>query len=227
MDKICEALAPLGSDYVGIMKEGLLDKRWVDRYENKGKRSGAYSSGCYDSNPFILMNYLDDNINSVYTLAHEAGHSMHSYFSNQNQPYVYADYTIFVAEVASTFNEALLTRYFLSQDINRDMRIYLISREIDNIRGTLIRQTMFAEFEHQIYQAAESGQPMTVEAFQEIYKPVGNLFRRWRRSRSLSFAGVFAHSAFLFRVLRLQIRHRYFRRLRAGKQGPQRRRERN
>ncbi len=170
VDKICEALAPLGSDYVGVMKKGLLDKRWVDRYENKGKRSGAYSSGCYDSNPFILMNYLDDNINSVYTLAHEAGHSMHSHFSNKNQPYIYADYTIFVAEVASTFNEALLTRYFLNQDISRDMRIYLISREIDNIRGTLIRQTMFAEFEHQTHQAAEAGQPMTVEAFQEIYK---------------------------------------------------------
>ncbi|MDH3256512.1 MAG: oligoendopeptidase F [Nitrospinota bacterium] len=170
VDKIGEALEPLGSDYVGTMKEGLLDKRWVDRYENKGKRSGAYSSGCYDSNPYILMNYLDDNINSVYTLAHEAGHSMHSHFSNRNQPYIYADYTIFVAEVASTFNEALLTRYFLSQEISRDMRIYLVCREIDNLRGTLYRQTMFAEFEHQIYKAAESGQPMTVEAFQEIYK---------------------------------------------------------
>jgi oligoendopeptidase F len=170
VDKICEALVPMGSEYVDTMRKGLLDSRWVDRYENKGKRSGAYSSGCYDSNPFILMNYLDDNINSVYTLAHEAGHSMHSYFSNRNQPYIYADYTIFVAEVASTFNEALLTRYFLSQDINRDMRIYLICREIDNIRGTLIRQTMFAEFEHEIYKAAEAGQPMTVEAFQEIYK---------------------------------------------------------
>ncbi len=170
VEKISEALAPLGSDYVGIIKQGLLEARWVDRYENKGKRSGAYSSGCYDSNPFILMNYLDDNINSVYTLAHEAGHSMHSYFSNKNQPYIYADYTIFVAEVASTFNEALLTRYFLSQDISRDMRIYLICREIDNIRGTLYRQTMFAEFEHQIYSAAEAGQPMTVETFQEIYR---------------------------------------------------------
>lgn len=170
VEKICEALEPLGSDYVGTMKEGLLDKRWVDRYENKGKRSGAYSSGCYDSNPFILMNYRDDNINSVYTLAHEAGHSMHSHFSNKNQPYIYADYTIFVAEVASTFNEALLMRYFLNQDISRDMRIYMISREIDNFRGTLIRQTMFAEFEHQTHQAAEAGQPMTVETFQEIYR---------------------------------------------------------
>ena len=170
VEKISEALKPLGSDYVGVVKEGLLSKRWVDRYENKGKRSGAYSSGCYDSNPFILMNYQDDNINSVYTLAHEAGHSMHSYLSNKNQPYIYADYTIFVAEVASTFNEALLTRYFLNQEINRDMRIYLISREIDNFRGTLIRQTMFAEFEHQAHQAAEAGQPLTVEAFQEMYR---------------------------------------------------------
>lgn len=170
VDKISEALAPLGSDYVDVMKEGLLEGRWVDRYENKGKRSGAYSSGCYDSNPFILMNYKDDNINSAYTLAHEAGHSMHSYFSKKNQPYVYADYTIFVAEVASTFNEALLTRYFLNQDISRDMRIYLISREIDNFRGTLIRQTMFAEFEHQTHQAAEAGQPMTLEVFLEIYR---------------------------------------------------------
>ncbi len=170
VDKISEALAPLGSEYVSTVKEGLLGARWVDRYENKGKRSGAYSSGCYDSNPFILMNYKDDNINSVFTLAHEAGHSMHSHFSKRNQPYMYADYTIFVAEVASTFNEALLTRYFLNQDISHDMRIYLVCREIDNIRGTLIRQTMFAEFEHQIYQTAESGQPMTVETFQDIYR---------------------------------------------------------
>jgi oligoendopeptidase F len=176
VDKICNSLQPLGNDYVGNMREGLLDARWVDRYENKGKRSGAYSSGCYDSNPFILMNYLDDNINSVYTLAHEAGHSMHSYYANRNQPYIYADYTIFVAEVASTFNEALLTRYFLGQDISRDMRIYLICREIDNFRGTLYRQTMFAEFENQIYQAAEAGQPMTVETFQDIYKKLLEIY---------------------------------------------------
>lgn len=175
-DKIAEALAPLGDEYIGIMKEGLLGARWVDRYENQGKRSGAYSSGCYDSNPFILMNYLDDNINSVYTLAHEAGHSMHSYLSNKNQPYLYADYTIFVAEVASTFNEALLTRYFLSQDISRDMKIYLVCREIDNLRGTLYRQTMFAEFEHQMYRAAEAGQPMTTDSFQDMYRKLLELY---------------------------------------------------
>ena len=134
-----------------LIEKGLVDPvaldAIVDRYENKGKRSGAYSSGCYDSNPFILMNYREDNINSLYTLAHEAGHSMHSYYSKKNQPYLYADYTIFVAEVASTFNEALVTRYLLGQDIDRAMRIYLLCREIDNFRGTLYRQTMFAEFE--------------------------------------------------------------------------------
>ncbi|QPJ61847.1 MAG: oligoendopeptidase F [Candidatus Nitronauta litoralis] len=169
VDEITAALHPLGGEYGAIVRQGLLDDRWVDRYENSGKRSGAYSSGCYDSNPFILMNYVDDNINSVYTLAHEAGHSMHSHFSRTHQTYLYADYTVFVAEVASTFNEALLTRHLLSQDISKDMRIYLVCREIDNFRGTLIRQTMFAEFEYQIYAAAEAGQPLTADAFQELY----------------------------------------------------------
>lgn len=166
---IGEALAPLGEDYVATVTQGLLEDRWVDRYESKGKRSGAYSSGCYDSNPFILMNYMDDNINSVYTLAHEAGHSMHSYFSKDQQDYLYADYTIFVAEVASTFNEALLTRYLLNQDIGPDMKVYLLCREIDNFRGTLYRQTMFAEFERDIYASSEAGNPMTVDSFKEIY----------------------------------------------------------
>jgi oligoendopeptidase F len=175
-EKITEALKPLGNDYTEMVHKGLMADRWVDRYENKGKRSGAYSSGCYDSNPFILMNYREDNINSLYTLAHEAGHSMHSYYSKQNQPYLYADYTIFVAEVASTFNEALITRYLLGQEIDRDMKIYLLCREIDNFRGTLYRQTMFAEFEHLIYKHAESGQPLTGEAFQNIYTDLLKLY---------------------------------------------------
>lgn len=167
--EIQTALSPLGEEYVEQVTSGLTTDRWTDRYENKGKRSGAYSSGCYDSNPFILMNYREDNINSVYTLAHEAGHSMHSFYSRKNQPYLYSDYTIFVAEVASTFNEALLTRHFLGQDIEPDMRIYLICREIDNFRGTLYRQTMFAEFEHQVYKAAEGNEPLTLESFKKIY----------------------------------------------------------
>ena len=167
--EIRTALNPLGEEYVEQVTRGLTVDRWTDRYENKGKRSGAYSSGCYDSNPFILMNYREDNINSVYTLAHEAGHSMHSLYSRKNQPYLYSDYTIFVAEVASTFNEALLTRHFLGQEIDPDMRIYLVCREIDNFRGTLYRQTMFAEFEHQVYKAAEGNDPLTLESFKKIY----------------------------------------------------------
>ncbi len=174
--EIRTALNPLGEEYVEQVTRGLTADRWTDRYENKGKRSGAYSSGCYDSNPFILMNYREDNINSVYTLAHEAGHSMHSLYSRKNQPYLYSDYTIFVAEVASTFNEALLTRYFLGQDIESDMRIYLVCREIDNFRGTLYRQTMFAEFEHQVYKAAEGNEPLTLESFKKIYS---NLLQRY------------------------------------------------
>ncbi|MEE2986541.1 MAG: oligoendopeptidase F [Nitrospinota bacterium] len=170
VEKIIQSLEPLGEEYCRTAQNGLLEERWVDRYESKNKRSGAYSSGCYDSNPFILMNYRDDNINSVYTLTHELGHSMHSYYSRKSQPYLYADYTIFVAEVASTFNEALLTRYLLSQNIDTAMKTYLICRELDNFRGTLFRQTMFAEFEKEIYAAAEEGQPLTVDSFQSIYK---------------------------------------------------------
>ena len=168
--KIIDALQLLGPDYTKILRNGLIEDRWVDRYESKGKRSGAYSSGCYDSNPFILMNYREDNINSMYTLAHEAGHSMHSFLSRKAQPYLYADYTIFVAEVASTFNEVLLTKHLLLQDISKSMKIYLICREIDNLRGTLYRQTMFAEFEHLVYAAAENDQPMTLDIFKEIYR---------------------------------------------------------
>ncbi len=174
--KILDSLQLLGSDYTEELRKGLLKDRWVDRYESKGKRSGAYSSGCYDSNPFILMNYQEDNINSMYTLAHEAGHSMHSFLSKQQQPYLYADYTIFVAEVASTFNETLLTKYLFSQDIDKSMKIYLTCREIDNLRGTLYRQTMFAEFEHLIYAAAESDQPMTLDVFKEIYKKLLEIY---------------------------------------------------
>ncbi len=174
--KILDSLQLLGSDYTEELRKGLLKDRWVDRYESKGKRSGAYSSGCYDSNPFILMNYQEDNINSMYTLAHEAGHSMHSFLSKQQQPYLYADYTIFVAEVASTFNETLLTKYLFSQDIDKSMKIYLTCREIDNLRGTLYRQTMFAEFEHLIYAATESDQPMTLDVFKEIYKKLLEIY---------------------------------------------------
>ena len=143
----------------------------MDRYENRGKRSGAYSSGCYDSPPYILMNYRDDTINSLYTLIHEAGHSMHSWYSNRSQPYAYHDYTIFVAEVASTFNETLLSAHLLKQyEDDPKMRAYILNREIDDIRGTLFRQTMFAEFEMLTHRVVEENRPLTLEALRDIYR---------------------------------------------------------
>ncbi|MCL2156044.1 MAG: oligoendopeptidase F [Leptospirales bacterium] len=165
-----KALVPLGNEYSDIMKNGLLSG-WVDRYENKGKRSGAYSSGCYDSPPYILLNYEDQNINSLYTLMHEAGHSMHSYYSKQEQPYINSDYTIFVAEVASTFNETLLSRYLL--DLYKDnikMQAYILNREIDNIRATLFRQTMFAEFEMRSHKIVEDNNPLTLDIIRAEYE---------------------------------------------------------
>ncbi|MBP8986191.1 MAG: oligoendopeptidase F [Spirochaetes bacterium] len=163
-----EALTVLGDDYTSVLHDGLLSG-WVDRYENRGKISGAYSSGCYDSPPYILLNY-DNTINSLYTLIHESGHSMHSYFSRKYQPYVYHEYTIFVAEVASTLNEMLLSHYLLNkyQD-NPLMQAYILNREIDEIRGTLFRQTMFAEFEFIIHTMAENNQPLTYQALTEAY----------------------------------------------------------
>jgi len=168
---ICEqALASLGESYTLTLKDGLLGS-WVDRLENKGKRSGAYSSGCYDSPPYILMNYEEKNINSLYTLIHETGHSMHSYLSIQNQPYVDYEYTIFVAEVASTFNETLLSKYLL--DYYKDdprMKAYILNREIDNIRATLYRQTMFAEFEKITHGIVEQNQPLTLDVMTAEYR---------------------------------------------------------
>ncbi len=170
VDVCADAVAPLGADYANTLRQGLLGG-WVDRYENRGKRSGAYSSGCYDSPPYILMNYQDDAINSLYTLIHEAGHSMHTYLSNRSQPYVYHGYAIFVAEVASTLNETLLCHHLLARYAdNPRMRAYVLNREIDNIRATLYRQTLFAEFEQQVHDAAEKDHPLTVDTFRDIYK---------------------------------------------------------
>ena len=168
---VCEkALAPLGENYTRALKKGLLGG-WVDRLENRGKRSGAYSSGCYDSPPYILMNYEEKNINSLYTLIHEAGHSMHSYLSIENQPYVDYGYTIFVAEVASTFNETLLSKYLLDFYQNDPkMKAYILNREIDNIRATLYRQTMFAEFEKITHSTIEKNQALTLDLLTKEYR---------------------------------------------------------
>lgn len=164
------ALAPLGEDYTTTLRAGLLGG-WVDRYENRGKRSGAYSSGCYDSPPYILMNYRDDTINSLYTLIHEAGHSMHSHYSAKAQPYHYHEYTIFVAEVASTFNEALLSAYLLEKYAgDARMKAYILNREIDDIRGTFFRQTMFAEFEKLSHELVEKNDPLTLETIRGVYR---------------------------------------------------------
>ena len=171
-----EALAPLGRDYCRTLAQGLLEG-WVDRYENKGKRSGAYSSGCYDSNPYILLNYDPNSINSLFTLIHEAGHSMHTFLSNKAQPYPTHDYTIFVAEVASTLNEALLARHLLKKYTDDPkMKAYILNREIDNIRGTFFRQTMFAEFEHIIHGLAGENQALTIETFTSVYKDLLSVY---------------------------------------------------
>ena len=164
------ALAPLGEEYGNILKQGLT-RGWVDRYENKGKRSGAYSSGCYDSPPYILINYEEKSINSLFTLIHEAGHSMHSYYSRRHQPYPTHNYSIFVAEVASTLNETLLGQYLLKKYADDPrMKAYILNREIENIRATFFRQTLFAEFEQQIHTLAAQNKPLTLEALTMEYK---------------------------------------------------------
>ena len=176
VDICLKASEPLGDEYGRILEQGLLGG-WVDRYENRGKRSGAYSSGCYDSPPYILLNYEENNINSLYTLMHEAGHSLHSYYSNKYQPYVNHDYTIFVAEVASTFNEVLLSRYLLEYyKDSPQMRAYILNREIDNTRATLYRQTMFAEFEKVTHRIVEENQPLTLEVIGEEYRKLLEIY---------------------------------------------------
>lgn len=165
-----KALEPLGAAYARDLKGGLRGG-WVDRYENRGKRSGAYSSGCYDSPPYILMNYEEKSINSLYTLLHEAGHSMHSLYARKHQPYVDHEYSIFIAEVASTLNEILLSRHLLRHyDGNPRMQAYILNREIENIRATLFRQTMFAEFEINIHYIVEKNQPLTLADTLRVYR---------------------------------------------------------
>lgn len=167
---VVASLEPLGDEYCRELHRGLTSGRWCDRYPNQGKQSGAFSSGSYDGQPYILMNYQPNVLDHVFTLAHEAGHSMHSYYSAKYQPYQYYNYTIFVAEVASTFNEQLLARRLMTQAKSPAERAYLINRMIDGIRGTIIRQTMFAEFEKNIHALVESGEPLTVARLRSEYR---------------------------------------------------------
>jgi oligoendopeptidase F len=169
-DVVLQAVEPLGSEYKLALAQGLQEDGWVDIYENKRKRSGAYSSGCHDSLPYILLNY-NGTLNDVFTLAHEAGHSMHSYLSREHQEYPYSQYPIFVAEVASTLNEQLLLKHLLSKAKTKKEKAFLINHAIDGIRGTLFRQTLFAEFEAKIHEWAEKGIPLTPDLLKkEFYR---------------------------------------------------------
>jgi oligoendopeptidase F len=169
VDVILQSLAPLGSEYVGTL-EGGLRGRWSDRYPNRGKQSGAFSCGSFDGDPYILMNFKEEVLNDVFTLAHEAGHSMHSWYSASHQPFQYYNYTIFVAEVASTFNEQLLTAHLLERATDDTERAYLINNELDGLRATVVRQTMFAEFEKRTHEMAEAGEPLTVASLRATYR---------------------------------------------------------
>ena len=170
VDKVIASLAPLGDEYCRTLNDGLRDGRWCDRYESKGKCSGAFSSSSYGNQPYILMNYKDDVFSDVYTLAHEAGHSMHTWYSQRAQRFQDYSYPIFLAEVASTFNEELLTHHLLAETQDPMMRAYLINRQIDDIRGTVYRQTMFAEFEKIIHAMEEAGEPLTLDTFRQAYR---------------------------------------------------------
>ena len=173
-DHVVEAVGALGEEYQRRVAEGI-DSRWIDVYENRGKRSGAYSGGTYDTQPFVLMNYQDD-VASMYTLAHELGHSLHSQLTSEHQPYVYSGYTIFVAEVASTVNEALLTHHLLETVDDPDLRWAVLDEYLERFRGTLFRQTMFAEFEHRTHALVEDGEALTTDRLHELYRELKEAF---------------------------------------------------
>jgi oligoendopeptidase F len=175
VEQIVRSVAPLGKEYQSDLEKGLKADRWVDKYENLRKRSGAYSSGCYDSMPYILMNY-QGSFNDLMTLAHEAGHSMQTFLSSRHQPYQDSSYPIFVAEVASTFNEELLSRDLLAKTKDKKTRAFLINQKIDDIRATLFRQTMFAEFELKLHTWVEEGVPLTPSLLKTEYRKLNAFY---------------------------------------------------
>ena len=166
-ETVLNALSVLGDDYIQILTKGIED-RWIDVYPNKNKRTGGYSSGCYDTNPYILLNY-QDKYNDMSTLAHEAGHSMHSYYTRKNNPFQYGDYAIFVAEVASTVNELLLAKYLLKTSKSKEEKLFILDNLMTLFKSTIYRQTMFAEFEQEIYKDAENDTPITANYLNEKY----------------------------------------------------------
>ena len=171
---ICEALAVLGDDYVALLKEGFAN-RWIDVYENKGKRGGAYSATAYGVHPYMLLNYTD-TFDDMFTTAHEMGHSMHSYFSNKTQPYIYSNYKIFVAEVASTCNEILLLEYLLKNCTDKKEKAYLLNHYLDSFKGTVFRQTQFAEFEKTTNEMVEAGENLNAENLCKLYKEINEKY---------------------------------------------------
>ncbi len=173
-DTVATALAPLGETYVSNLKRAFTE-RWIDVYETPGKRGGAYSGGAYTTYPFVLLNF-QHNRDSMYTLAHELGHSMHSFLTRSYQPYQYGDYTIFVAEVASTLNEGLLTEYLLKTTSDRAVQLAILNQSLEDFRGTLFRQTMFAEFEQQIHSHAEQGEPLTADTLSAMYRALNEKY---------------------------------------------------
>jgi oligoendopeptidase F len=173
MDLVTEALSPMGEEYIGLLKHAR-NEHWIDVYESEGKTSGAYSWGAYGTHPYVLLNHRDD-LDSAFTIAHELGHAMHSYYSDEAQPYSLAGYTIFVAEVASTVNEILLTRYLLDH-ADDSLKKYVLNHYLDQFRTTVLRQTMFAEFERISHAMAESGEPLTHEALSAKYAELNRLY---------------------------------------------------
>ncbi len=173
---VVDALKILGDEYVSTLKKGLTEQHWVDKYENIGKRSGAFSAGVYDGYPYILLNYKEDVLRDLFTLIHEGGHSMHSWYSTHNNPYPCYSYTIFEAEVASTFNEELLFRYLLNNANDNKMKAYLLSMRAGDVLATLYRQTMFAEFEKIAHECVEGGRPLTLSVIREEYGKLLKLY---------------------------------------------------